>query len=147
VKLGTSLATLRQVDETPFRAAVEAGVKLVMMSWAVYPALDPHLPAGLSSAIINGELRQRLGFRGVTITDGINAGAVTPFGDLATRSVLAARAGADLILCATTNPNDNTPQLGIQVLHAIASAISHHEMTRASALQAADRILALRAHP
>jgi beta-N-acetylhexosaminidase len=147
VKLGTSLATLRHVDEAPFRQAIEAGVKLVMTSWAVYPQLDPRLPAGLSSTIINGELRQRLGFRGVTVTDGINAGAVTPFGDLAKRSVLAAEAGADLILCAATNPSDNTPQLGIEVLRALASAIAHHQITRASAQGAADRILALRAHP
>jgi beta-N-acetylhexosaminidase len=147
VKLGLSLATLRQVDEAPFRQAIEAGVKLVMTSWAVYPALDPHWPAGLSSAIINGELRRRLAFRGVTITDGIDAGAVTPFGDLARRSVLAANAGADLILSAATNPNDNTPQLGIEVRQALASAIAHHQITRASAQDAADRILALRAHP
>jgi beta-N-acetylhexosaminidase len=147
VKLGLPLATLRQVDEAPFRQAIVAGVKLVMTSWAVYPALDPHWPAGLSSAIINGELRRRLGFRGVTITDGIDAGAVTPFGDLARRSVLAANAGADLIVSAATNPNDNTPQLGIEVLQAVASAIAHHQITRASAQNAADRILALRAHP
>jgi beta-N-acetylhexosaminidase len=147
VTLNVPLAILRQVDELPFRGAIQAGVKLVMTSWALYPRLDPHLPAGLSSAIINGELRQRLGFRGVTITDGINAGAVTPYGDLAKRSVLAANAGADLILCATTNPNDNTPQLGIQVLNALASAIAHHQISRTTAQNAADRILALRAHP
>ena len=147
VTLNTSLTILRHVDEAPFREAIEAGVKLVMSSWALYPALDPRLPAGLSSVIINGELRQRLGFRGVTITDGITAGAVLRFGTLAKRSVLAANAGADLILCAATNPNDNTPQLGITVLHALASAIAHHKIGRASAQQAADRVLALREHP
>jgi beta-N-acetylhexosaminidase len=147
VTLNTSLTTLRHVDEIPFRQAIAAGVKLVMTSWALYPRLDPHLPAGLSSAIITGELRRRLRFRGVTITDGINAGAVTPFGNLAQRSVLAAEAGADLILCAATNPNRNTPSLGIRVKSAVASAIAHHQITRASAENAAARILALRRHP
>ena len=147
VTLSTSLTTLRHVDEAPFRRAIEAGVKLVMTSWALYPALDPRLPAGLSAVIINGELRERLGFHGVTITDGITAGAARRFGGLAKRSVLAAKAGADLILCAATNPNDNTPLLGVRVLHALAGAIAHHQISRASAQQAADRVLALREHP
>ena len=82
-KLNLSLATLRAIDEVPFKSAIGAGVKLVMASWATYPALDPSRPAGLSSKVIGGELRGRLGFKGVTITDGIDAGAVTPFGSLA----------------------------------------------------------------
>jgi beta-N-acetylhexosaminidase len=147
VTLDDSLQQLRTVDEAPYRSAIAAGVKLVMTSWAVYPALDPRRPAGLSPAVIGGELRGRLGFRGVTITDGIDAGAVTPFGALARRGVLAATAGADLILCAATNPNDNTPAQGIAVLHAIASALVHHRLSLVAAQQAASRVLALRSHP
>ncbi len=118
-----------------------------MTSWAIYPALDPRLPAGLSPIVIGGELRGRLGFRGVTITDGIDAGAVTPVGALSRRGVLAAEAGADLILCAATNANDNTPAQGITVLHAVASALGHHQLSLAAAQQAATRVLALRSHP
>jgi len=147
VVLNQSLATLRSVDEAPYRKAIAAGVKVVMMSWGIYPVLDPHLPAGLSPTVIQRELRQRLGFRGVTITDGIDAGAVTPFGSLARRSVRAAQAGADLILCATTNPNDNTPRQGITVLHALATAIANHQISPTSAHQAAQRTLTLRARP
>lgn len=65
----------------PYPAAIAAGVGLVMTSWAVYPALDPGRPAGLSRTVIQGELRGRLGFRGVTITDAIEAGALRRFGD------------------------------------------------------------------
>jgi beta-N-acetylhexosaminidase len=144
-KLNLSLATLRAVDEVPYKSAIAAGVKLVMTSWATYPALDPSRPAGLSSKVIGGELRGRLGFKGVTITDGIDAGAVTPFGSLSRRSVLAAGAGADLILCAATNPNDNTPSIGITARNAIASALAAHQLSASAAQQAATRILALRA--
>ena len=52
VTLHTSLSSLRGVDEAPYRAAIAAGVKLVMSSWAVFPALDPRRPAGLSAAVI-----------------------------------------------------------------------------------------------
>jgi beta-N-acetylhexosaminidase len=147
VKLNVSLATLRAVDEVPFKSAIAAGVKLVMTSWATYPALDPSRLAGLSSKVIGGELRGRLGFKGVTITDGIDAGAVTPFGSLSRRAVLAASAGADLILCAATDPNDNTPSIGITARNAIASALAARQLSGAAARQAAGRILALRASP
>ena len=97
--------------------------------------------------MIGGELRGRLGFRGVTITDGIDAGAVTPFGSLSRRAVLAASAGADLILCATTNPNDNTPSEGFTARNAIASALADRQLSRLSAQRSAARVLALRARP
>lgn len=144
VTLSQSLATLRSVDEAPYRAAIRAGVKLIMTSWGTYPALDPRRPAGLSPLVIQRELRNRLGFRGVTITDGIDAGAVTPFGSLSRRSVLAAAAGADLILCAATNPDQNTPQQGLTVLRALAGALGNRQLSLASARAAAARILALR---
>jgi beta-N-acetylhexosaminidase len=147
VVLNQSLPILRSVDEQPYRTAIASGVKLVMASWAIYPALDPQLPAGLSAAVLQGELRHRLRFHGVTITDGIDAGAVTPFGDLAERSVLAAKAGADLILCAAQNPEENTPAQGIAVMHAIAAAIADHQLSAAAARQAVRRSLALRARP
>jgi beta-N-acetylhexosaminidase len=145
VTLNLSLQTLRSVDEQPYGAAIAAGVKLVMMSWATYPALDPRRPAGLSPIVIGRELRGRLGFRGVTITDGIEAGAVTPFGSLAARGVLAASAGVDLILCAATNPARNSPQIGLTVLAALTSAMATHRLSRSSAQLAAARILSLRA--
>jgi beta-N-acetylhexosaminidase len=147
VTLRSPLSTLRAVDEQPYVSAIAADVKLVMTSWAVFPALDPRLPAGLSPAVIQGELRGRLGFAGVTITDGIEAGALAPFGAVGNRAVLAASAGADLILCATTNPADNSPALAAAARNAIASALAHGRLARAAAQQAAGRILALRANP
>ncbi|MFG2595988.1 glycoside hydrolase family 3 N-terminal domain-containing protein [Streptomyces sp. NPDC048462] len=98
VTLATSASTLRSVDEAPYREAISAGTKLVMLSWAVYRALDANRPAGLSPTVI-GELRDRLGFRGVTVTDALEAGALKAYGSTAQRAVLAAAAGMDLVLC------------------------------------------------
>ena len=147
VTLRSPLSTLRAVDEAPYVSAIAAGVKLVMTSWAVFQALDPRLPAGLSPAVIQGELRGRLRFAGVTITDGIEAGALAGFGAVGNRAVLAASAGADLILCATTNPDDNSPALGIAARNAIASTLAHGRLAQAAAQQSVGRILALRANP
>ena len=83
VTLNVSAATLRAVDELPYPAAIAAGVKLVMVSWAVYPALDPAARPGCLPAIVRGELRGRLGFGGVTITDALEAGALKSYGTIA----------------------------------------------------------------
>ena len=144
VVLDPPLETLRTIDEAPFQAAIAARVRLVMVSWATYPALDPWLPAGLSPAVIGGELRGRLGFDGVTITDGIGAGALWPFGDDGERGLLAASAGADLVLCSTPDPFQDGPQIGESVLSAIAGALADGRLDRAGADASVTRVLALR---
>jgi len=102
VTLNLSLNTLRTVDEVPFAAAIQAGVKLIMVSWAVYPALGAR-PAGLSPNVVHDELRNRLHFTGVTITDALEAGALSPFGSTQHRTLRAALADMDLMLCAAQN--------------------------------------------
>jgi beta-N-acetylhexosaminidase len=139
VTLTVPRAGLRGVDEVPYRAAIAAGVKLVMLSWAVYPALDPARPAGLSPAIVQGELRHRLGFRGVTITDALGAGALARFGGIGHRGRLAALAGMDLLLC-----SDHRVAEGEQALAGLAAGYRSGQLSRASARAAVARILALR---
>jgi beta-N-acetylhexosaminidase len=140
VTLNVPLNDLRSTDEYPYRAAIAAGVKLVMVSWAVYPALDPKLPAGLSPAIVGGELRQRLGFTGVTITDALEAGALQPFGTIRDRAGLAARAGMDLILCSGQSATE-----GKQGRAALAKAYQSGTLSHAAFQAAVQRILALKA--
>jgi beta-N-acetylhexosaminidase len=88
----------------PFQAAVESGIGLVMLSNATYPALDSERPAALSAPIVR-ELRQRLGFDGVVITDDLLAGAIASTRSAPDAAVDAARAGADVLLFArATDP-------------------------------------------
>lgn len=96
-RLGLSKRRLRAVDEAPYRAFVAAGGDLVMLSTAIYPALSPR-PAAFARPIATGELRGRLGFEGVSITDALESVAVRSFGGPARAAVAAARAGTDLLL-------------------------------------------------
>jgi beta-N-acetylhexosaminidase len=139
VTLYVSRDDLRSIDERPFQAAITSGVKLVMMSWAVYPALDPRWPAGLSPAIIGGELRQRLGFAGVTITDALEAGALQAFGTTGQRATLAARAGMDLILCSGQDLDE-----GEQARLALQDGLRSGTLNRAAFTAAVQRIVSLR---
>jgi beta-N-acetylhexosaminidase len=140
VTLNVPLATIRTTDELPYRAAIAAGVRLVMVSWAVYPALDPARPAGLSSAIVNGELRQRLGFQGVTITDALEAGALGAYGTFSHRGLLAAEAGMDLILCSQQNVSE-----GEQAAAGLEDGYRDGQLAKPAFTAALQRVLALRA--
>jgi len=140
VTLPLSLSDIRNIDEAPYKAAIAAKVKLVMVSWAIYPALDSKFPAGLSSTIVQGELRQRLGFGGVTITDALEAGARGPFGRIADRAYRAAKAGMDLLLCAQGSYTE-----GQSALNSIEYNYNHHSLNATAFKAAVERILALRA--
>lgn len=87
-------------DLWPFAAAVEAGVRLVMVGHASYPSLGARGPAALSAEIVQGLLRERLGFTGVVITDDLLAAAVSIEHPPRRAAVLAAAAGNDLLLFA-----------------------------------------------
>jgi beta-N-acetylhexosaminidase len=140
VTLHVSLAKLRGTDERPYKAAIAAKVKLVMVSWAVYPSVGSTRPAGLSSKVVQGELRQRLGFTGVTITDALEAGALKPYGSTQNRAVLAAGAGMDLLLCAAQSSSQ-----GDDCLNGLTDGYNNGSLSK-TAFKAADtRILNLRA--
>jgi beta-N-acetylhexosaminidase len=139
VTLSQSLNTLRTVDEKPYGPAIAAGVKLIMVSWAIYPAFDKKRPAGLAYAIATSELRGRLGFKGVTITDALEAGALKAFGSIANRAVSAAGAGMDLLLAS----GQNTTQ-GSQARSAVAGAYLSGRLGHPPFLAAVQRVLALR---
>jgi beta-N-acetylhexosaminidase len=89
--------TLRAIDERPYRRFVAAGGKLVMLSTAIYPAFSAK-PAAFSRAIASAELRGRVGFKGVSITDALESVAVRAFGGPASAGLAAAAAGTDLLL-------------------------------------------------
>lgn len=139
VTLAQPLSELRDVDESAFVPAIAAGVDLVMTSWAVYPAIDPVYPAGLSQAIVQGELRDRLHFRGVTITDALEAGALDPFGDAGRRGVLAAQAGMDLLLCSGRDVAQ-----GQETVAAVAQAYEDHTLNPGHFTIALRRVATLR---
>jgi beta-N-acetylhexosaminidase len=140
VTLNLPASEIRSIDEEPYKAAISAGVKLVMASWAVYPSLDRSRPAGLSSVIVQGELRKRLGFRGVTITDALEAGALHAFGTIGNRSQLAAQAGMDLLLCA-----GQTASEGEQALDALEGGYRDGHLSQSAFRASVTRILDLRA--
>jgi beta-N-acetylhexosaminidase len=89
---------LEATDLEPYRAAVAANAPLVMAGHALYPAFDAERIASQSHVLLTDVLRNRLGFRGVTITDSIEAQAVLDRSDVATAAARSIAAGADIVL-------------------------------------------------
>lgn len=96
-RIGLSKRALREADEAPYRAFAAIGGELAMLSTAIYPAFSPR-PAAFARSIVAGELRDRLGFEGVAITDALDTVAVRDFGGPAKAGLAAVRAGVDLLL-------------------------------------------------
>jgi len=124
----------------PFRAAIAAGTPLMMLSHAIYPALDGEAIASQSRAVIEGLLRDELGFEGVAITDSMEAEAVvgrSPVDVAAERSV---RAGIDLLL--TTGRGSS-----LRIYRRLLATARRSEAFAARVREAAGRVDALPSRP
>ena len=99
--IDASADELWATDLKPFETIIQSVNNddyMVMVSHAVYSNLDDTMPASLSKVIMQDILRQKLGYKGVIITDDMEMGAVAnhySFGDM---SVKAVNAGVDIVL-------------------------------------------------
>lgn len=94
-----SLDELRACEFAPFRAAIDAGARMVMVGHISTPrASGDDLPATLSPTAIEGWLRGELGFDGVVVSDAMNMGAVTQRASADRAAVEFIAAGGDLVL-------------------------------------------------
>ncbi len=100
--IATSRAGLRS-DLAPFRAAVEQGIELIMISSAVYPGLGSRAPAVLAPEVATALLRDELGYTGVTISDDLLAPGISAQYPRREAAARASAAGVDILLFASQN--------------------------------------------
>jgi beta-N-acetylhexosaminidase len=89
---------LERVELLPFARAAEAGLPMIMTAHVVFGALDPDRPATLSAAVVTGLLRERLGYRGVIVSDDLGMSAIAAHMGVGVAAVAAVRAGCDVLL-------------------------------------------------
>ena len=92
------LGELRRTDLPPFRAAIEAGVQVVMATHAAYDGLTDGLPSTISPRVLTDLLRAEVGFEGLLLTDAMDMDAIADEHDRAAASALAIGAGADAVM-------------------------------------------------
>ncbi len=131
-------ARLRGIELVPFARAIAAGVETLMTAHVVYTGIDPDRPATLSPRLIQGLLREELGFNGVVFSDDLEMKAVaTPWG-IEQSCVLALQAGVDiLIVC-------HDPVAQEKGLHAVRRAVETGDLTRDQIEAALGRVLDLK---
>ncbi|MDP9424903.1 MAG: beta-hexosaminidase [Actinomycetota bacterium] len=117
------MAEVRATDLPPFRAAVGAGVSMIMVGHLVYPSIDPERPASLSSKAMS-LLREELGFRGVIATDDLAMEGAKRGGTIAQAAVEAVAAGADLLVVS------GLPQDQADAYDTVVAAVESGEIPR-----------------
>jgi beta-N-acetylhexosaminidase len=137
VSISSPRAALTTRDLTPFEAGIKAGAPLVMASHAVFTGLDPKNIASQSKPILTTLLRGKLGFKGVVITDSMEAAAVLKRSSIELASLRAISAGADLLLL--TGPG-SFPIVRKQLL----TGAKRSAKFRATIADAAARVIALK---
>jgi beta-glucosidase len=95
---------LQAVEYPPFRAAIAAQVDGIMSAHLLIPELDKNYPATLSDRILTQELRQKMGFEGLIITDALVMGAIANQYGPNEAAILAVEAGADLLMMPADPP-------------------------------------------
>ena len=130
-----------QGDLEPFKGAIAAGAKLMMVSTASYLALGSEKQAALSAGIVSGLLRDQLGFRGVVITDDLEAPAVTGSTSPVVAASSAIKAGDDMLLYArSANASD-------RVFKSLLGEVKAGNLSRSLFQDAYDRITSLKDSP
>jgi len=130
-----------QADLEPFKAAIAADVKMMMVSTASYPTLGAKKPAAFSPTIVKNLLRGQFGFDGVVITDDLEGGAVTSSLPPVVAATSALKAGDDMLLYAK-NANASQKAFG-----ALVQEVKSGQLDRSVVQSAYNRITDLKNSP
>ena len=136
VRIGLSLDQMRAADLLPYES-IES--PMVLTSTAIYPQVDP-APASFSKRWITNELRQRMGYRGVVITDDLQTPAVKGFGTPAELAYFTISAGVDMPLFAQNYGTAAKAATGL------SRAVKQGKLSRAHLDAGARRVLELRSN-
>jgi len=129
IAIDQSLAELVQ----PFSGIIRSlGPAAIMISHAVVAAVDPYSNASLSHQVINGWLKNELGFEGIALADDFNMAAVTGLSP-EEAAIQALNAGIDMVICWPSNMAN--------IHNAILDALEDGSLSRERLIDAAERIL------
>jgi|GEM_PF-873462 len=155
---------LQQVELVPFKAAIEAGVDLIMTAHVTLPAFDTpvtffngtqgHYPATMSKTVITDLLRNELGYTGVVITDALEMDAIDKAGLVAGEqgsaeyaanvAVTCLNAGVDLLLLPRDLKNPDIATFYDEYIQRIADKVSADNDLAARVDESLTRVLNLK---
>lgn len=137
-KINSNMDTLNRRDLIPFRQAIQNGIKMILVSHAVYPALDSQNPASFSYTIQTDILRNMLGYQGLILSDDLEMRASESAGTISQNAVRAIKAGTDIILVC------HTPEKQIEAYEALLTAVKSGEISQDRLKETVKRIVTLK---
>ncbi len=134
-----TLEELEAMELKPFRAAVEAGIPAVMGSHILFPKLEPDsVPCTMSRRIITGILKDRIGFRGLVVSDCMEMDAIQKYYGTVKGVVAAMAAGVDMVLVC------HTAALQEESAKAVYQAVEDGRISREEMRESAGKIIRLK---
>ena len=137
--INKSLEELQKTELIPFRQAIADHVDVIMVAHILFPTLDPTNPSSLSKRIIDGLLRNEMGYDGVVITDDLTMGAIINDYTVAEAALKSFLAGSDLLLIVGDYKNQ------IETVEKLNAAVATGTITEERLNESVRRILQLKA--
>ncbi|HEX6541855.1 MAG TPA: glycoside hydrolase family 3 N-terminal domain-containing protein [Ktedonobacterales bacterium] len=137
--MNRSMSQLQSTEFAAFEGLLADDPGMIMVTHVIVPAIDPNLPATLSPAVVQGTLRDKIGYQGVVMTDSLYMKGISLQYTLPQAAVMAVEAGDDLLEGAF----DTYSMRGM--LQAIKNAISSGRISTERIDQSVRRILTLKA--
>lgn len=129
-----SLEHLQRVEMAATKYAVEAGVKAVMTSHQIYPAIED-CPGTLSHELLTSWLRQEFGFEGLIVSDCMEMKGLADYVPTPEGCVRGVLAGIDLFLVCHTESTQ------VQSAQAIEEAVRSGRISQARLFESVERIV------
>ncbi|MCL2807164.1 MAG: glycoside hydrolase family 3 protein [Coriobacteriia bacterium] len=134
-----SITSLKSIDEmsevelVPFKAAIDADIPFIMVGHLSMPTITgSNTPAPLCPEIVQGLLRESMGYEGLIITDSLGMASVSEYYSSSQSAVLALAAGCDIALM--------SPDLGA-AYQGVLEAISNQTLSEERIDQSVRRVL------
>ena len=135
-KIDYPLEHMESVELYPFKKAIKEGIKAIMSSHINFPAFTENgLPTTLSKKCLTGLLREKLGFEGLIITDGMQMKAIEHTYGTVKASLMAIEAGVNLVcIC-------HSRELQVEAAEYVLKAVQNNELSEAIIDERLQRVL------
>jgi beta-N-acetylhexosaminidase len=131
-----TLEELMGEELIPFKEGISEDIHFIMVAHISVPEITKDtVPCSLSPYMVTDVLREQLGYQGIVITDAMNMGAISQEYNSKEASVMALKAGVDLVLM----PTDFE-----EAYQGVLSAIEEGELTEERIDESVRRVLRLK---
>ena len=131
-----SLDELEKCELIPFKAAIEAGIPAVMTTHILFPQIEKtNVPATMSRTIMTGILREKLGFKGLIISDCMMMKAIADHYGTVNGVGAAMQAGVDLVFVC------HDPNLCCEAMRAVEAAVQNGTIDKNEMEESAEHIV------